>query len=725
MGWFQEQIKSRIINDEEMLKEAFADLSSSVMGKQASGSVFCGKGQSVRGAVGEILKYYRCPVPDVKTGESEDIAEQLEQMLRPAHILRRAVRLTGDWYRDSDGPLLAKLGEQAVALIPGRLWGYRYHDPETNKEKKIHQSNAAQFREEAFCFYRPLPQRALTSKDLLRFMVSSLSLSDSVTFALTALFVTMIGMITPIVNNLIFSRVILSEDIGFLLSSILLLLSSYIALFLITIFKQLLLARINTKLKTALQAAFMGRLLALPTGFFKLYSAGQIAEQTNMIGSFCEMVINAVLSVGLMALFSLLYVFQIIAYAPALALPAMLTILAALIFSVFTIMEQSRLTSRKLGFSAKTNGLIYQLFKGIQKIRLVGAENRAFSQWAYQYSNIARLDFDPPFIIKGSAAITNVIRLLGTAAIYLLAARSQISIANFMSFNVAYGMVSSSVLSLSAAAAALATIGPIIHMLRPILQAVPEVTEDAVRVTRLSGSIELNNISFRYSESMPLVIDNLSLKVQKGQYVAIVGKTGCGKSTLIRLLLGFEKPQLGAVYYDGKDLKDLDAGTVRRNIGVVMQNGKLLNGSIYANIVISAPWLTMEDAWEAAEMAGLAEDIRAMPMGMHTMVSEGGGGFSGGQKQRLMIARAVAAKPRILLLDEATSALDNITQKHVSDALSALHSTRIVIAHRLSTVRECDRIIVLDGGRIAEDGTYDELISRRGIFSDLVARQQL
>lgn len=725
MGWFQEQIKSRIINDEEMLKEAFADLSSSVMGKQASGSMFCGEGQSVRGAVGEILKYYRCPIPDVKTGESEDIAEQLEQLLRPVHILRRAVRLTGDWYRDSDGPLLAKLGEQAVALIPGRLWGYRYHDPETNKVIKIHQSNAAQFREEAFCFYRPLPQRALTSKDLLRYMVSSLSLSDYVTFALTALFVTMIGMITPIVNNLIFSRVILSMDIGFLLSSILLLLSSYIALFLITIFKQLLLARINTKLKTALQAAFMGRLLALPTGFFKLYSAGQIAEQTNMIGSFCEMVINAVLSVGLMAVFSLLYVFQIIAYAPALVLPAMLTILAALIFSVCTIMEQSRLTSRKLGFSAKTNGLIYQLFKGIQKIRLVGAENRAFSQWAYQYSDIARLDFDPPFIIKGSAAITNVIRLLGTAAIYLLAARSQISIANFMSFNVAYGMVSSSVLSLSAAAAALATIGPIIHMLRPILQAAPEVTEGAVRVTRLSGSIELNNISFRYSESMPLVINNLSLKVHKGQYVAIVGKTGCGKSTLIRLLLGFEKPQLGAVYYDGKDLKDLDAGTVRRNIGVVMQNGKLLNGSIYANIVISAPWLTMEDAWEAAEMAGLAEDIRAMPMGMHTMVSEGGGGFSGGQKQRLMIARAVAAKPRILLLDEATSALDNITQKHVSDALSGLHSTRIVIAHRLSTVRECDRIIVLDGGRIAEDGTYDELISRSGIFSDLVARQRL
>jgi NHLM bacteriocin system ABC transporter ATP-binding protein len=610
-------------------------------------------------------------------------------------------------------------------LIPGRLWAYHYRDPESNKVIKVDRNKAKIFEEEAFCFYRPLPQRALTSKDLLRYMVTSLSLSDYVTFALAALFVTLIGMITPVVNNLIFSRVITSGDTRFLLSSILLLLSAYIALFLITIFKQLLLARINTKLKVALQAAFMGRLLALPTGFFKLYSAGQIAEQTNMVGSFCEMVINAVLSIGLMAVFSLLYVFQIIAYAPALALPAMLTILVILIFSVYTIMAQSRLTSAKLGFTAKANGLIFQLFKGIQKIRLVGAENRAFSQWAYQYSDIAKLDFDPPFIIKGSAAITNLIRLMGTVAIYLLAARSQISIADFMSFNVAYGMVSGSVLSLSTAAAALATIGPIIHMLQPILKAAPEVTEAAVRVNRLSGSFELNNVSFRYSESMPMVVDNLSLKVQKGQYIAIVGKTGCGKSTLIRLLLGFEKPQLGAVYYDGKDLGDLDAGTVRRNIGVVMQNGKLLNGSLYGNIVIAAPWLTMDDAWEAAEMAGLADDIRAMPMGMFTMVSEGGGGFSGGQKQRLMIARAIAAKPRILFLDEATSALDNITQKHVSDALAGLKSTRIVIAHRLSTIKECDRIIVLDGGGIAEDGTYDELVSRKGIFAELVARQQL
>ena len=222
---------------------------------------------------------------------------------------------------------------------------------------------------------------------------------------------------------------------------------------------------------------------------------------------------------------------------------------------------------------------------------------------------------------------------------------------------------------------------------------------------------------------MPFVIDDLTLKIKKGQYLAIVGATGCGKTTLMRLLLGFEKPQKGAIYYDGKDLQSVDIRSLRRKIGVVLQNGSLFAGSIYSNIVLSAPWLTEEDAWEAAELAGIAEDIRDLPMGMHTMISEGAGGISGGQKQRLMIARAVAAKPKILMLDEATSALDNLTQKKISESLDKLKCTRIVIAHRLSTIRQCDRIIMLENGKIVEDGTYDALIKEHGKFAELVARK--
>jgi ABC-type bacteriocin/lantibiotic exporter with double-glycine peptidase domain len=263
------------------------------------------------------------------------------------------------------------------------------------------------------------------------------------------------------------------------------------------------------------------------------------------------------------------------------------------------------------------------------------------------------------------------------------------------------------------------------EMLEPILKTRPESSEHKAIVTALSGNIELNNVCFRYKESMPYVINKLSLNIKAGEYVAIVGTTGCGKSTLMRLLLGFESPEKGVIYYDGSDMSKLDLRSLRRRIGAVTQDGGLFQGDIFSNITISAPQLTLDEAWEAAEIAGIADDIRDMPMGMSTFISEGQGGISGGQRQRLMIARAVAPKPKILMFDEATSALDNKTQKHVSEALDNLKCTRIVIAHRLSTIKHCDRILVLDGGNIAEQGTYEQLMEKKGLFAELVERQRL
>ena len=335
------------------------------------------------------------------------------------------------------------------------------------------------------------------------------------------------------------------------------------------------------------------------------------------------------------------------------------------------------------------------------------------------------MEYDPPAFLKLSGVISSCISLVGTIVIYYYTIRTQVPLADYYAFNSAYGMVMGAFTALTGMVSTFAMIRPVLDMVRPILETVPEIAENKKVVTRLTGSIELNNVSFRYTDTGPLIVDDLSLKIRPGQYVAIVGSTGCGKSTLMRLMLGFETPQKGAIYYDGKDLASLDLKSLRRNIGTVMQNGKLFQGDIYSNIVISAPQLTMNEAWEAAELAGIADDIRAMPMGMHTLIAEGAGGISGGQRQRLMIARAIAAKPRILMFDEATSALDNVTQKIVSDSLESLKCTRIVIAHRLSTIRQCDRIIVLDKGKIIEDGTYDQLIAQGGFFSRLVARQRL
>jgi ABC-type bacteriocin/lantibiotic exporter with double-glycine peptidase domain len=279
--------------------------------------------------------------------------------------------------------------------------------------------------------------------------------------------------------------------------------------------------------------------------------------------------------------------------------------------------------------------------------------------------------------------------------------------------------------ALTAASASMATIKPVLDMAEPILQTEPEKTLKKDIATRVTGTIEMGGVYFRYSEATPYILENFSLKIKPGEYVAIVGKTGCGKSTLVRLLLGFEKPEKGVVFYDGKDLERIDLKSLRRKIGSVIQDGQLFYGNIFQNIAIASEKLTMDEAWEAAEMAGIADDIKAMPMRMNTIISEGQGGISGGQKQRILIARAVASKPKILIFDEATSALDNITQKQLAGALDGLKCTRIVIAHRLSTIKNCDRILVMDQGKIIEEGTYQQLIDKNGFFAELVERQRL
>ena len=307
--------------------------------------------------------------------------------------------------------------------------------------------------------------------------------------------------------------------------------------------------------------------------------------------------------------------------------------------------------------------------------------------------------------------------------LYYYAGTNKISQSDFIAFSSAYGVVSGAIISLAGAAMAFANTRPLLEMVKPVFDTIPEIDESKKPVTSLSGELEISNTTFRYTQDGPVVLDNINLKATPGEYIAIVGRSGCGKSTLMRLLMGFEKPEVGAIYYDGYDLDTLDVRSVRQCMGVVLQNGKLFSGDIFSNIVITSPWSTLDDAWRAARMAGLEDDIKAMPMGMYTLISEGSGGISGGQKQRILIARALISNPGILLFDEATSALDNITQKHVSDSLSGLGCTRIIIAHRLSTVRYCSRIIVMDKGRIAEEGKYEELMEKQGLFYELARRQ--
>ena len=488
-----------------------------------------------------------------------------------------------------------------------------------------------------------------------------------------------------------------------------------------TIFSQ----NIQSQLNLQVESAAMMRVLSLPISFFSRFNSGELTSRVSAVTSVCSTISSTFFSVILTAGFSLVYLFQIFRFAPSLLLPSVIVTLMTAGLSLATALLQMGVTQKRLEYDSKESGMVLALLNGIPKIKVAGAEKRAFAKWAQSYAPSAQLTYNPPFLVKMNAPISQMITLGGAVVMYYLALAGGVSAADYMAFNSAYALVSGAFTGLVGAAAAVAGIRPSLNMAKPLFETAPEMREDKEVLERLGGSIEVNRVSFRYSDTMPYVLNNLSLKIKKGEYVAIVGRTGCGKSTLLRLLLGFEKPQKGGIYYDGRDIEMLDLKSLRRRIGVVLQAGKLFQGNIYSNISISNPSMTVEEAWKAAEMVGMKEDIEHMPMGMNTLIQEGGGGISGGQKQRLMIARAIAGNPSILMFDEATSALDNITQKIVSDSLDTLKCTRIVIAHRLSTIRNCDRILMMDSGKIVEQGTYEELIEKGGLFAKLVERQRV
>ena len=725
MGWFDEQIRQRKLSDQEIMEDSLFRMASVVLGRQRAG-ILSDDRIVTKAAIDDILKFYHykpVEIPDNVKG----LDEQLEFCLRPHGLMYRSVKLEQGWYKDAFGPMLAYRKEDgmAVALLPKRFVGYWYVDPVTGKKTDLNRKTAETFEPDAICFYRPLPLKKLGIADLIKYLAECLSSGDIVSIVLLTFAATLVGMLMTNANKALTGFVLQSKNLSLLLGTAAFTLSVIVSTQLLDGVRALMMNRLEIKTSLSVEAAMMMRVMNLPANFFRKYASGELSSRYDAVNQLCSLLLGNIFSTGLGAIFSLMYITQIFRYAPALVAPALVIVLVSVVVSILSSLTQIKVSRQVMEKGSKENGLSYALITGIQKIKLAGAEKRAFARWAHQYADAVELSYNPPLLIKVNTAITSAISLAGTIVLYYLAVKTRVNPSEYIAFNTAFGAVTAAFASLTGVALSVAQIKPILEMAQPILETEPESAENKTMVTKLSGNIELSNVYFRYNQNMPYVVNGMSLKIRAGEYIAIVGSTGCGKSTLVRLMLGFETPEKGAVYYDGKDLSGLDLRSLRRRIGTVTQDGSLFQGDIYSNIVISAPQLTLDDAWAAAELAGIADDIRAMPMGMQTMISEGQGGISGGQKQRLMIARAVAPKPKILIFDEATSALDNRTQKQVSEALDALKCTRIVIAHRLSTIKNCDRILVLDKGQILEDGTYDELIAKNGFFAELVERQRL
>ena len=726
MSWFEDQLHSREESDNIELSDAVDSLANAIMGKRLKEAL--SQSEISDSAIELILKYYHC---DVKSSDFspkfDSIEEQIEYKIRPYGIKSRTVTLQKGWYRNAVGAMIGTLKDSssAVALIPDTFSGYKLINVKDGTTLKLNKKTEQFLDDEAVCFYEPLAQKSLTIKDLFIFMLKQLSVSDIVLYLILMGLTTALGLLSPQFTKWLFGSVLESKNVNALIALAVFMICFSLSRLCMNSFSNLIGSRIGIKQNTAVGAAVMNRILSLPPSFFRDYSSGELAQRASYVESLCSTLFETIGVSTLTSVFSLVYIGQIFVFAKALVAPALLVTLATIVLSLITTFTQMKISKKQMEISAKTSGLTYSAITGIQKIKLSGSEKRAYSRWARMYSQEAALAYNPPLFLKLSGPLHLTLSLLGSLVIYAVAIKSHVSVSDYYAFNTAYGMVTGAFMSVVSIALSIANILPTLEMAKPIMEAIPESHDNKELITELNGSIEFSHVSFRYNEQMPNVIDDLSLKIKPGEYLAIAGATGCGKSTLLRLLLGFETPQKGMITYDRKDLSKIDLESLRSKIGVVLQDGKLFLGDIYSNIVITSPALSVADAWEAASIASLDDDIRSMPMGMFTMISEGQGGISGGQKQRLMIARAVAPKPRILMFDEATSALDNITQKKVTEAIDVLKCTRIVIAHRLSTIQKADRIIFLEGGKITEEGTYEELIAKNGSFADLVKRQRL
>ena len=657
--------------------------------------------------------------------ESELGEQQFRDIVEANGIMMRRMVLNDKWWKETTGPIMGhdKKGN-IIALIPSRL-GFRYYyfDDNNTKTKVCAKTMQDVLDTDAICFIKPLSPEVNSLRGLLWHAIKETPKTDIVTLVISSIIVLLFGMFVPFATKQIFDHIIPSGIYDGLNTIAALLICAAIGTVLFQLTRSLIILRLKGHLEYNMQNAVMARLFMLRPDFFWTHSSGSLNMRVDSISQMCNFLDDTIIEALITAVFSLGYLIQVYIYAKELFPMALLTIVLEIACIIGLFILGSKLQYKYLSSQSELNGLEYDIFVGVQKIKVTGSERRTFARWLKQYASTARTHYNSYTLIAILQGTLQCVSQACFIAFFYFTIKKNIITSDYIAFASAFGLINGALLALSQMTMQLTQIGPLFKMVKPIIETSPEIFPDMQKLNKLNGNIEISNLSFRYSPEMPLVLDNINISIKSGEYVGIVGKSGCGKSTLLRLLLGFEKPLSGGIFYDQHDLQKVDKASLRRCIGCCLQNGSLFIGEILNNITITAPWSTQEDAWEALRMASMEKEVRALPMGLHTIISEGGGGFSGGQKQRLLIARALISKPSIIFFDEATSALDNVTQKEVTDNLDTLHCTRVVIAHRLSTIRNCDRIIVMDGGHIVEEGTFDELMELHGLFYEMSKRQ--
>lgn len=669
-------------------------------------------------------------------------------LAREAGLHMRKVAISEpDWWRNDHGPLLAFWGEDMApcALLPGKGGRYWLFDPLRDETVRLDEKTAALVDPTAYSFSEPFPAGKVTSKSIFKFALRGTKRTGALIMAM-AILTGGLSMVTPLVTGWIIDPVIPDAELGRLWVLIAALIVAGFATIAFGLVQGLAAIRVEGIMGNRVQTAVWDRLLRLPASFFRGYTVGDLANRAQGIDGMRSLLTGTTLTTLLHTTSGVFSLALMVYFAWKLSLVA---IAAAIIYAVVVVTVGRKILKRNresMEFTGRIQGVVLQLLGAVGKLRVAGAETGAYARWAAPYSHLMAISYDQQRLNMLLVVFKNIFNFLSVAALVGLIAwlsgelfavfetpttwarvnaealHKELPTSIFVAFHAAYGQFLAAVYGVSQTLVKLTNLKPLYERIQPILDEAIEEDAGYEDPGQLSGAIEIADVQFRYAPDAPLVLRGLSMNVAAGEFVAVVGTSGAGKSTLVRLLLGFDEPEAGSVFFDGQDIGHLDKRLLRRQFGVVLQNGRALAGSLFDNIAAGAN-VTRDDAMEAARLAGLEKDIEQLPMGLDTYLSEGASTLSGGQRQRLMIARAIVSRPRILIFDEATSALDNETQAQVSKGLEEFDATRIVIAHRLSTIVHADRIFVLDAGKVAEHGTYDELMAQNGIFARLAKRQ--
>jgi NHLM bacteriocin system ABC transporter ATP-binding protein len=657
-----------------------------------------------------------------------DSKDPMEEISRFSCVRYREISLEGKWWKKDNGPFVAFYGDQyePVAIVNAKANKYMLVNP-ANKEKKIlNKENSKGLSHVGYMLYKPLPADIKGLKQILSFCLSK-DKSDYYFLILLGFLVTILGMATPFFTSFIFDNIILNAEKKQLIYVGLAIAMSGIAAFLFEFSKGYALLRIESKMDSTLQAGIWDRILNLPTTFFSQYTAGDLANRSLGINQIRQVLSGAAITSILAGLFSVINLFLLFYYSVNLALVALLIVAVQISVNIYFAKIQIKKQKKLINQTGKMEGIVLQLLTGITKFRVSGTEHKAFAHWFNHYLPIKNTVINLVKTQNISTLFNTYFQYFSMMVLFVMMAdfssKSPMTLGEFLSFNAAYGIFAAAMNNLSSSLMSVFNVLPIFERTKPILETPTENNSTKHSPNTLKGAIEFSQINFSYEKDGPQILKDINLTINSGEYIAFVGPSGSGKSTLIRLILGFNEPNSGTIYFDGQNLSNVDPRMVRQQIGVVLQNGSLFSGDIFQNITGASGNLTVQHAWAAAESAAFDEDIKKMPMGMHTMVSESGSTISGGQKQRLMIARALVHKPKILIFDEATSALDNRTQAIVTQSLDELEVTRIVVAHRLSTIKGAHTIYYLEAGKIIEKGGYEDLMALKGKFFELANRQ--